>query len=183
MKKPAITTLLIILTGLFLVSATAAIAQTDASGASEQFASRCGRAQRNLRGPVRDQDIRTRVDRLQAYRYISRRLDIFTQRLENNDQPSAQELRQQVSQLDESIDEFAASYETYDGMRDSLSRMANCGDNAELFQTRLSDVRQARSAVNTDVAKIHTTLDTNVRNQISDLISKLEANQQLEASQ
>ena len=154
------------------------MAQNGADATTEQFATRCERAQRNLQGPVRDSDIRTRVDRLQAYRYISKRMDIFTQRLEHNNQPDAKEMRAQVTQLDASIDRFAADYETYDAMRDSLAQMPDCGKNPDLFQTRLGDVRQARTSLNQDVATIHSTLDTNFRNQLSDIVAKLEAEQQ-----
>lgn len=168
--------------GFTVLYSFAVMAQSD-DGFSENFSSRCQRAQVNLRGPVRDRDIRTRVDRLQAYRYIEKRLDDFTKRLEKNNQPNAKELRTQVTQLNKDINTFAASYETYDGMRDSLSNMADCGTNQELFRTRLSDVRQSRSTVNQNVETIRTDLDSSIRNQLSDLVFALETNRSVGSGQ
>ena len=45
---------------------------------------------------------------------MHQKLDIFVQRLENNDQPGAAELRQQTDSLGKQINKFSDDYETYD---------------------------------------------------------------------
>lgn len=175
MKKPIINGLLCAVL-IATVVPIAVLAQSD-GGEGEDFTVRCVRAQNNLKGPVRERDIRTRVDRLQAYRYIEKRLDIFTQRLEYNNQPGAQGLRTQVQALELATSTFAANYEAYDARRDALAAMPDCGKRPQVFQTQLNDLRHLRATINQDVLNIQNSIDSNVRNELSSVITQLEADQ------
>jgi len=141
--------------------------------AQTEYGTRCRIAQQNLRGTVRDQDIRTRVSRFQAYQFIYKRLDVFVQRLENNNQRGAADLRQEVNQLKQAIDDFKSDYEDYDQARVTVTKLQNCSDNLPEFTSLMQDARQKRRRVNTDVLTIDKILDPSIKNKITDLYNNL----------
>lgn len=155
------------LAGIFALSVHAQTTSSD-------YELRCEGAQSTLRTSVRSRDLHTRVDRLQAYRYIEKNLDAFTQRLENNDQPEAEQFRELTTQLATLIDQFTNNYEEYDAARDSVSDIEGCRGNFEAFQKNLYDAREKRAKVSADVADIHSLLDSDVRNQLSTLLETLQ---------
>lgn len=161
---------LVLMFPLFGVSMLSAQAQSTSS----DYELRCEGAQSTLRTSVRNRDLHTRVDRLQAYRYIEKNLDAFTQRLENNNQPQAEQLRELTTQLDMLIEQFTANYEDYDVARDSVSDIKGCRGNFENFQKNLYDARAKRAEVATDVSDVHSLLDSDVRNQLSVLLGALQ---------
>lgn len=141
---------------------------------SSDYELRCEGAQSTLSNTVRDRDLHTRVDRLQAYRYIEKNLDAFTQRLEGNTQPQAKEFRELTTRLDMLIEQFTANYEEYDQARDSVSAVQGCRGNFETFQKNLYTARERRADVAADVSTIQGLLDSDVRNQLSDLLGVLQ---------
>lgn len=158
----------VLLAGCILLVRGTALAQTD-----EQLASHCSVAQDNLRGPVRSTDLQTRVSRLQAYQYIHQRLDVFTQRLENNNQPYAAELRTKTDKLDTLVKAFKADYESYDTKRSAVASLKNCGNNQPEFMKKLESARQSRAVVSRDVAEIEALLSADVKTDISSLYGQL----------
>jgi uncharacterized coiled-coil DUF342 family protein len=141
------------------------------SAASEP--SRCKIAQQNLNGNVRDRDLRTRVDRLQAYQYMHKKLDIFVQRLENNDQLMSAELRQQVDDLGNQIDQFKNDYEAYDSARDGVTEIVKCDKDTVKFDRAMQKARQARDVLHQDIIEIDQTLNSPIKNSITSLYTQL----------
>lgn len=160
---------LLIAAPLLAVASLSAAAQT-----SSDYELRCERAQSTLRTTVRNRDLRTRVDRLQAYKYIEKNLDALTQRLENNDQPHAEEFGELTTQLIALIGQFTDDYEKYDTARDSVSDITGCRGNFNAFQKNLYDAREKRAKVSAGVTDIRNLLDSGVRNQLSTLLESLE---------
>ena len=147
-------------------------AQTD-NNTVVQYGSNCIIAQGELSGSVRTQDLKTRVYRVQGYQYIYKRLDIFTQRLENNKQPNATKLRDQTTQLKKDITTLTGDYEVYDSARESVSAFKDCTNKQTEFVKQLDDMRVKRQKVNDDVAMIDSLLGVSVRSNISDLYNQL----------
>lgn len=130
---------------------------------------RCKTAQQNLSSSVRSRDLRTRVDRIQAYQYMYQKLDIFVQRLENNNQPAAAELRQQTDSLGKQITKFKDDYETYDKSRSEVSKIVDCDKNRVAFDRALQNARDSRNVLHQDVVDIDDTLNTPIQTSIRNL--------------
>lgn len=168
------------LTGLVLVIwatvATVALAQSG-DVITEQTAQRCALAQSYLQEIQKPRDLKARVDRLQAYRYIAERLDVYTRRLEKNGQPGAAELREQVTQLNKNVDDFKNSYESYDQAREVVSKLRDCRTNVAQFQQKLEIARQKRQAVDAAVNTIQAQLDPTIKGQLSTVYTTLASGQ------
>lgn len=183
MKKAHTSSLIVIfIFGILLVvfsfrAQTYAQEQTDYS-----LSARCGVAQQKLAGPVRSRDLRTRVDRMQAYLYVHERLDIFTQRLENNNQPSAEQMRTLTSELNVLISTFKNDYEVYDQARTAVATLKNCSKNTEDFSTSLEFARTTRKKVNEDVVAINLLLSGPVTTTMNELLTTLKAEETSEVS-
>lgn len=130
---------------------------------------RCGLTQSYLKTIQRPRDLRARVDRLQAYRYIYQRLEVFVVRLEKNDQPNAQQLRTQLDDLGRTTDTFRNDYEQYDQAREQLATMKDCHKSIEEFQRKLQVVRTQRQKVYEDIARIQTILSPEITTQLDEL--------------
>lgn len=138
-------------------------------------AERCGLAQNYLKNIQRPKDLRARVDRMQAYQYIYQRLDVFTVRLEKNNQPLAEQFRAKLTALDANIDAFKDHYETYDAARESVVTLDSCGQDVGEFQKRLSKARQARQVVHDDIQKIQALYSPDILDQLRQLKQTLGA--------
>lgn len=172
MKKLAII-LIILVIGLIVVG-TAARAISSSEHISQSMVSQnCQAAQSYLRRVQKPRDLRARVDRLQAYRYIYSRLDIFIERLEHNNQPHATKLRKSAEVLNVTIDSFKNDYETYDQAREAVSNLKDCTQNPNKFIDLLTDARQKRKVVDNDVKAIQTALRTDIANQLNSLYKDL----------
>lgn len=172
MKIRTISLYLILASASVLLFRGTSYAQSD-SKVEVGYGARCSIAQGQLGGTIKAQDLKTRVYRVQAYQYIHKRLDIFTQRLEHNDQPHAFDLRAQTNQLDASITALAADYESYDAAREAVASLKNCANNQQNFVSLLDTMRAKRQKVNDDISSIDGLLGISVRGNISDLYSKL----------
>ena len=176
MKKTYLSALVLILISGFLLvifsirGKISAQEQTDYS-----LSARCEVAQQKLAGPVRSRDLRTRVDRMQAYLYLYERLDIFTQRLENNDQPSAEQMRALTSELNVLINTFKNDYEVYDQARTAVATLKNCSQETEDFSASLEFARTTRSKVNEDVVAIHSLLRGPITTTMNELLTTLKS--------
>ncbi len=146
------------------------------------LSARCLVAQQKLAGPVRERDLRTRVDRMQAYLYVHERLDIFTQRLENNNQPFAAQMRTMTSELNALTTQFKTDYETYDIARTKTSSTKDCSSNTEQFSENLEATRSARKKVNEDVVAINALLSGPVSVTMNELLTGLSTEGLQEAS-
>lgn len=135
----------------------------------ESIAQRCTYAQRYLNETLKPRDLKARVDRLQAYRYIYQRLDVFAARLERNNQQGAAEFRQSLDQFAKKTEAFKKNYEQYDSTRDLAAKYENCQKRPDEFQEYVNATRIAREKVAKDVADIHTLLDVSVMSQLADL--------------
>lgn len=149
-----------------------ALAQEPAT-TSASIETRCTNAQAYLNNTQRPRDLRARVDRLQAYRYIHQRLNSFVSRLERNNQPNAAELRAQLDTLNTTIEQFKIDYEAYDQARDQAAKIKNCQQQYQVFIQKLIDARNKRAAVNQDIEKIQTLLGVEVKNQFDQLYQEL----------
>lgn len=120
----------------------------------ETVAQRCELSQRYLKDTLKPRDLRTRVNRLQAYQYIYQRLDILVVRLEHNHQVGSVELRTQMNEFSKSIDQFKSQYETYDLSREVVSKYKNCRQNPDEFLKKVDLMRQSRQKLNSDIKEI-----------------------------
>ena len=134
---------------------------------------RCMLAQNYIKNIQKPRDLKARVDRLQAYRYIYQRIDIFTRRLEKNNQPEASNLRATLNDFNKIIDSFKNDYESYDYAREQLTEIKNCRNNFAAFETALANARVKRSAVNEDITAIDTLLNPKLSSQMEILYQKL----------
>lgn len=164
----------LLLTILFSVApATPVFAQelgaTGGAPSRDSIAQRCTFAQRYLNETLKPRDLKARVDRLQAYRYIYQRLDVFAARLERNNQQGAVEFRQSLDQLHKSTEAFKKDYEQYDATRDIAAKYENCQKQPDEFQEYINATRIAREKVSKDVADIHSLLDVSIMNQLAEL--------------
>lgn len=162
------TTPAIVLSIMLLVALLMPFKSTSATEVS-----RCKIVQQNLSGHIRSNDLRTRVNRMQAYQYMHQKLDIFVQRLENNNQPGAGDLRRQSDELGKKIDKFRADYETYDINREKLSKLDNCSKNSVSFDRALQTVRNSRATVHQDVIELDEKLNSSVQASVRDLYTDL----------
>jgi glutamyl-tRNA reductase len=136
-------------------------------------ADRCAISQNYLKDIQKPRDLRARVDRLQAYRYIHQRLTVFVVRLEKNSQPNAEKMRTAINSLAEAIEQFKDNYELYDGAREKLVTVKNCADNIEDFQDQLSKTRDARLKVSQDVVRVQELLSGDIMEYLKDLQQQL----------
>lgn len=134
---------------------------------------RCLLAQNYLKNIQKPRDLRARVDRLQAYRYIYQRMNVFVLRLERNDQPEASNLRASLDRLNQSIDEFKTDYETYDSSRELVVKQKNCSDDYSTFSTNIANMREDRAQVNRTVELIESILNPNIATQLDTLYQQL----------
>ncbi len=164
--------LVIALVSVFTVANVSA--QESAPQTTQEFiAQRCQLTQNYIKDIQKPRDLRARVDRLQAYRYIYQRLDMFTKRLERNKQPEAENLRASLDDFSKNIEQFKISYEQYDAARESLTKVQNCRNNITSFQTKLEDTRTKRQAVNDSVVAIEGILSPTVKGQLATLYQGL----------
>lgn len=154
---------------LLLALATPVLAQENMASKAD----RCALAQSYLKNIQKPRDLRARVDRLQAYQYIYQRLDKFVIRLEKNNQPQAKELRAQLNQLNGLINNFKASYESYDQSRESVSKLQDCRNHMDELEQRLNEARLQRQAVYDSVQQIQTLLRPAVVEQLTILHQSL----------
>lgn len=140
---------------------------------TDQTAERCALTQSYLKTIQKPRDLKARVDRLQAYIYISSHLDAFTTRLERNNQPGATELRDTLKSLNSAIDQFRTSYEQYDKAREEVVNVKDCYTNVAQFQTKLNAARLKRQDVNTSVNAIQSLLVPTTRDQLTSVYDQL----------
>lgn len=133
----------------------------------------CTYSQEYLKTTLKPRDLRARVDRLQAYRYIYQRLDIFVGRLERNGQSGATDLRPLLNELSEKIDNFKNTYETYDGTREYIATYNNCKNDPGQFLKSVSTAREARQKVHATVDDIELHLEQSIKNQVNVVYQEL----------
>ncbi|MCB9822926.1 hypothetical protein H6800_01470 [Candidatus Nomurabacteria bacterium] len=156
--------LFVILISLFLLPSKSR-ASSEISG--------CKIAQQNLGASIRSNDLRTRVNRMQAYQYMYQKLDIFVQRLENNGQPGAKDLRAKTDELGTQITKFRDDYEAYDKDRDKVTKIENCTKNSIAFDRALQNARNSRAVVHEDVVNLDEMLSGPIQNSIRNLYTEL----------
>lgn len=140
---------------------------------NDQTTQRCGLTQSYLKNSQKSRDLRARVDRLQAYRYISSHLETFISRLERNGQPQATELRGTLTSINDNIETFKTTYEAYDIARNQVVSVKDCRNNIEQFQTKLDDARLKRQEVNASVLSIQNLLEPTTKDQLTTLYTEL----------
>jgi hypothetical protein len=159
--------------GLFF-SAPNLIAQSSYNAVSNAgVKENCKNAQIYINKTVRKNDLRTRVDRLQLYEYISQHLDSLTQRLENNNQPRAKQMRGMINGYRKKIDAFKINYEKYDYARDRLTNLVDCQTETTKFIELLEETRIARSKVAASVVVLKKYVVTETSDQLDVLQKEL----------
>lgn len=146
----------------------------SALSAQEAVRFGCEPTQRYLKNIQKPRDLHTRVDRLQAYRYIHQRLDVFARRVERNSQPNAKNLRVNVDRLHDVIEAFRLNYESYDKARDAVVSVKDCAKNSDQFTEKLQKAREEREVVAQDVALLRSIIATNIPEQLKALELQLE---------
>lgn len=144
-------------------------ATMESSATLDQVSLNCRFTQDYINDKIKSYDLRARVNRLQAYRYISKRLETFTRRLENNNQPGASTMRQNVDSLNKAIESFKQSYDEYDAARSELSELKDCSLQPEEFLQKLEAVRHKRASVNTEVKTIKTIINPDIINEVQNI--------------
>lgn len=157
-------------------------AAVQAQTTTETPANRCGLAQNYLKNIQKPRDLRARVGRLQAYRYIHQRLEVFVVRLEKNGQPRAEELRTIVDEFNRLTESFKNDYEAYDKAREAAAGMRDCKTNTTEFLAKLNQARSLREKVHADVVALDTLLSPGVSNQLDTLHRTLLASDGTEAT-
>jgi hypothetical protein len=170
--------LLVLICSLFIWFAGSKV---NAQDQPDDTAARCRISQNFIISTIRPRDLRARVNRLQAYRYIYGRLDTFVQRLENNDQQYAAELRTDLDNLNTQIDSFKDDYEVYDQARQDVINQKDCPNNFTVFQEKLEIARVNRQQVGADVSAIQSTMEA-MKSKIELLRQELLATGQSEAA-
>jgi glutaredoxin 2 len=145
-------------------------------------AERCSLTQNYLKTIQKPRDLRARVDRLQAYRYIYQRLDVFVIRLEKNGQPQATELRSTLETYSDKTEAFKNDYERYDKAREDLANMKDCKNSIEKFQQQLQTTRELRQKVHEDIQNIQALLSPEITGQLEVLHEKLLATERTRAN-
>lgn len=172
---------LLLLASALVVAPTIVRAQT-ATIDQQTPGERCGLAQSYLKNVQRPRDLRARVDRLQAYRYIYQRVEVFVIRLEKNSQPSAKELRAQLDELQRATDSFKNDYEQYDQSREELANMKDCQKEINQFQAKLQVTRAQRQKVYEDVARVQDILSPEITTQLQTLHETFQATEKTRAN-
>lgn len=171
MKHRLISFLIILGSLLVGLKSTGVVAQESAT--NDDIKNRCQQAQNYLKNIQKPRDLRSRVDRLQAYRYIYHRLDNFVVRLERNKQPEAADLRANMERFSELIEQFKNDYESYDVTREDVARLKDCSTNVVSFSDALSQARAARAKVGEDVQLIQSVLEANIKSDMESLYQQL----------
>lgn len=172
--KRAYIILVISLVALSLASTQAFAQQESFENSTEvPVAQRCALAQNYLKNIQKPRDLRARVDRLQAYRYIYQRMNVFVLRLERNNQPEATNLRASLTRLNESIEQFKKDYETYDLSREAVVKQKDCANDFNTFNSNLTKMREERARVSQNVELIQSILGTNITTQLDTLYQQL----------
>lgn len=167
MKRLAIISI-VIAAGLFGVPNLFA-QENSVDDSAQQAVASCQRAQQYIENIQKPRDLRGRVDRLQAYRYIYQRLDVFVIRLERNNQHNAKGLRSSLDALNDQITTFKDDYEKYDQARNAVVEVDSCQKNNTTFVEALQNARQKRDAVHADILALDATLSPEVKTQLDDL--------------
>lgn len=154
---------------LFSIASIVALVHTQTAIGQGASPERCSRTQNYLKNIQKPRDLRARVDRLQAYRYIYQRLDVFVVRLEKNSQPFADNLRVQLNELEKVTESFKNNYEAYDRARDAAASSKDCQNKFEEFQSKLNKARQLRQEVYADVVAIQQLLSEQINGQLGEL--------------
>lgn len=136
---------------------------------AQQTIASCQRAQQYINNIQKPRDLRGRVDRLQAYRYIYQRLDGFVIRLEKNDQFQADLMRSSLDTLNDQISTFKDDYESYDTARDQVVTISDCQKNNQQFTSSLAVAREKRQIVHNDIIALDATLSPEFKTQLDDL--------------
>ncbi len=139
----------------------------------ELITERCALAQNYLDTIQKPRDLRTRVDRLQAYLYIYQRFDMFTARLERNTQPGAAQMRTTLNSLNRNIEAFKNNYESYDEAREAVVAEKDCRNNINEFQSKLQTARARRQAVHDTVVRIEKIFEPTITGQLDTLYTEL----------
>ena len=174
--------ILTILFAFILFPTSAVVAQNSAAEGittNEVVSQQCSQSQRYLKETLKPRDLRARVDRLQAYRYIYQRIDIYVERLEKNNQNGAKELRVSVNKLLEKIDEFKNTYETYDTTRELAANFQNCSKTPGQFIKSIDASRIERQKLANLITDINQILEKDINDQLQNLYKeqvKVESN-------
>ncbi len=168
MKQRVILLVSVSIFGLLLAVLTSQSSNAQTAGAvdSTVVSQQCGLAQDYFDATLKPRDLRARVDRLQAYRYIFQRLDIYVGRLERNNQPGAAELRTHLNEFSKQTEAFKNSYETYDSTRELAATYKNCSSDPETFLKRVNAARVERQNVHTSVESLDILLNQTIKNQL-----------------
>jgi predicted DNA-binding protein YlxM (UPF0122 family) len=145
-------------------------------------AERCSLTQSYLRTIQKPRDLRARVDRLQAYRYIYQRLEVFVIRLEKNNQSNAREFRTKLDEFGRATDSFKNDYEQYDQTREALTNIKDCKNSINAFQEKLQTTRIQRQKLYDDVTRIGQILSPEITTQLDTLYEKLQATEKTRAN-
>lgn len=149
-----------------------------AAATNDEISRYCQQSQNYLRTTIRQRDLRARVDRLQTYRYIAGRLDIFTKRLEQHSQPRAQTMRSLTTQFTRQVDDFKFRYESYDRARDELGEMSNCDQSPHTFNKYLSTARSRLKSVEQSIKNIDNMLTDDIPGDLQTLQTSLETTEE-----
>ncbi|MFO0971100.1 MAG: hypothetical protein U0520_01980 [Candidatus Saccharimonadales bacterium] len=166
--KYRIAVLVVISLGLLGVLHVARVSAQETEGEAD-VPNRCVLAQNYLKNIQKPRDLRGRVDRLQAYRYIYQRMTNFVVRLERNNQPKAADMRANIDRLASLIEQFKNSYEQYDTAREAVVKVKDCRENAETFISALNEARAARAKVAEDIELLQSVLSPNIKTDLENL--------------
>lgn len=140
------------------------------------IAMNCQQSQAYLKNDLKNKDLKTRVDRLRAYQYVHKRVDLFVSRLENHRQPRATDMRLIVSQLELAIASFKLNYETYDAAREKLANLSRCQDNVDEFKKLLEEARVELNKVVQSTKSIETLISERFLRGLDQLEDSLKPN-------
>lgn len=153
--------------GVVLITSAIVLApKANAVPSNEIISQRCAIAQGYASGELKQNDLRTRVNRLQIYEYIHQRLDILAKRLEYNQQDGAKQFRTALDDYLQKIELFKQRYEEYDAAREVFSGLPDCKENPTEFAKALSDMRQKRATLEKVTASINRFFNQEVTNQL-----------------
>lgn len=127
----------------------------------------CSNAQSYINNTLRENDLRSRVDRLQLYEFMYSNLKVLSDRLTANKQPQATQMKQIVTKLRTKINDFKVNYETYDSARDKVGKLGKCNSNIANFESLLSVAQSKRRIVAKDVTTLHTFLGGEALDELS----------------
>lgn len=127
----------------------------------------CFNAQSYINNTLRDNDLRSRVDRLQLYEFMYSNLKTLSDRLDTNKQPQAAQMNKLVNRLRNKIDDFKSNYEAYDSARDRVGKLKNCNSNQADFESLLLNAQNKRGVVAKDVTSLHEILAGDALDELS----------------